>query len=130
MGVRFPSVFSTTLLNTVLGTNTETAIVTSPPFTPPLDSAQIIIAVYWQANMAAATTQMTNRIRRGSGLTGTQVNVFATDRVTASVGYSTTLIYVDTPGNVTGIQYTLTGSTVGAGGTGTINDGFILVFAL
>ena len=130
MGVRFPSVQSTTLLTAVLGQNVETAIVTSPPFTPPLDGSLIIIMVYWQANIPAGTTQVTNRIRRGSGVAGQLVNVFATDRVTASLGYSTTLVYVDTPGNVSGLQYTFTAGTVAAGATGVVNDACIIVFAL
>ncbi len=130
MGVRFPQVSSNTLLSGVLTQNTEMAVVTSPPLNISLDNAQVQIFWFYVMTLAAGTTAVSYRIRRGSGVAGTQVNVNSIIAEVASTVICRSGTYIDTPGVVAGQQYSLTVLTVAAGAAGTIQDACITVMSL
>jgi hypothetical protein len=131
MGVRFPSVFSTTFIGPLPVGAGETVCLTTPAFTPPLDGATIVIL--WNASISAGASVTSNnfRIRRGVDITGVQIATNPFNLVTSG-GTLNALsgIVVDTPGAVTGVQYTLTVQQISSTGAGTWRDGIVFAFAL
>lgn len=69
----------------------------------------------------AGTTAMTLRLHRGSGTGGTQVVTATAVSDTAGDTKPYSFDYDDTPGEVAGLQYTLTAQPTGASAAGTIN---------
>src|SRR5437868_6296431 len=130
MGVRLPSVVSTTILNSPILTTAETIVVTSPAINLSLDFQALLI--FWYANIAAAasTTSVIARLRRGAALTGTVINVASLTVATASAGFSTSGCYVDTPGAVAGQQYSLTLALSAASANSAVNDVALVVMGL
>ncbi len=130
MGVRLPSVASTTILASVPATGAETVIATSPPINISLDFAQVLIWWYVNTGSGATTTAITARIRRGTTLAGALVNIASAVLVTAAAGSELTGCYPDTPGAVAEQQYSLTLSGTGTTGAMTTSDVAIIVFML
>jgi len=131
MGVHFPSVASTAVANALPATATETAICTTPPLNLSLDNAQVILL--WMAAITAgtSTTALVMRIRRGTGITGTLLNVGAWTFTTVAGNLAQISgNYIDTPGIVGGQQYSLTCSQTAASGAGTLNDVCLVAFVL
>lgn len=131
MGVRFPSVFTTTLLGTVPSNGAETIILTTPPLNLPLDGAQVFLGWYLTPTAGAGSTGAVVTIRRGALLTSPVVLPGPTGTVvTAGAGATLAGWWVDTPGIVGGQQYTLTVSGAGTTGAWTMNQGCLLAFVL
>jgi hypothetical protein len=130
MGVRFPSVQSNVLINNNSSTNVEQVIVTTPPLTLPLDFAAVVLFWYIIHTVGATAAGFTVRLRRGTTVGGTVINVATQQTAAAGNNAVSSGFYFDTPGAVAGQQYSLTlidnGSTAG----GTIQDASLLAFAL
>jgi hypothetical protein len=131
MGVRFPSVFTNTFIGPLPANATETVILTTPPFSPPLDTSAIFFLWCSEINAGTGTTVLAHRIRRGTTAAGAFIGVQPWNAL-ANVGNAFMLsgCYFDTPGAVGGQQYSLTVSQTGATVAGVWNDGALLVFAL
>jgi hypothetical protein len=130
MGVRFPSVFSTTVLNSPIVTTAETVVVTTPGLVPPLDGATVFLLWMTQVTVGASSTGMVMTLRRGVAVASPAVQQFNTIPMTAGAGGLGCGIFVDTPGSVTGVQYSLTLSMTAATGNTTVNQAALLAFAL
>ena|SRR6267378_1564303 len=131
MGVRLPTVASTTMLAAAIVTTAETAVVTTPPLNISLDFAQVLLwfAVYI-GQCGTASTNIIAKIRRGSGIGGTQVNVnMATLASPGNSGFISG-VYVDTPGAVAGQQYTVSITMQAATTNSSIVDVCLLAAAL
>ncbi len=131
MGVRFPSIASSTFVGPLPASAAETVILTTPPLNISLDFSQIFLQ--WACDILAGTgtTALVFRLRRGTTAAGTLINAAAWTH-TLAAGNSAVLsgAYFDTPGAVAGQQYSLTVSQTGAAAAGTFNDGALLAFAL
>lgn len=81
------------------------------------------ISLHGQAliTSGAGTTAITMRLRRGSGTGGTQVVTATAVSDTAGDTKAYSFDYDDSPGEVAGLQYTLTAQATGASAAGTIN---------
>ncbi len=131
MGVRFPSVSTTTNLGVLPASAAETAIITTPPLNISLDFAVVFLAWFLAITTGATTTALVFRIRRGSGLTGATIGAAVwTHTIGAAASAVLSGKYSDTPGAVAAQQYTLTVSQTGATGAGTLNDNMFLAFSL
>lgn len=131
MGVRFPSIASTTFVGPLPANANETVILTTPPLNISLDFSQIIIE--WACDILAGTgtTALVFRLRRGTTAAGALINAAAWTH-TLAAGNTAVMsgVYVDTPGAVAGQQYSLTVVQTAATAAGTFNDGALLAFAL
>lgn len=130
MGVRNASVASTTMLTSNIITTAETALVTTPPINLPIDNAGILIFASVNVTPGTATTTLAVRLRRGSGITGTQLNAGGPYTVLVTTAYFINLTWFDSPGIVAGQQYTLTVQQAAATGNGTAFDGSIVAMVL
>lgn len=129
MGVRFPSVAS----NVVIGSPAlaaETIICTTPPLNIPLDFAQVLLFWYIFITIGASGTGLTLRIRRGTGLTGTQVNVTPTFSYVAGQNAGQSGCYFDTPGAIAGQQYTLTAQIPAGAAASAVGDVSLMALVL
>ncbi|SRR6266849_4145419 len=129
MGVRFPSVASTTIV-TVSVPAAETVIVTTPPLNISLDFAQIILLWYVLLTSGTGTTSLVYLLRRGTTTAGALLNVSAIDQTTAGNNTRRSGVYVDTPGAVAAQQYSLTLAQTGLTVNGTVLDVCMIAFAL
>ncbi len=129
MGVRFPSVFSTTILNSPVVTTAETIVVTAPPFSPPIDSASVLIYAVVQDGGAASTTSTTLRLYRGTTTGGTLVGGAMAQPWAAGAKFMT-VYWVDQPPIVAGQQYSVSFQNAAATGNATIQSVLLSVFAL
>jgi len=132
MGVRMPSVASTTIVTATLVAATEAVVVTSPPLNIPFDFSLVLLAWYveWLSGNVAGLTAF--RIRRGTTTGGTQVNVNNTGITTpaAAQHFIASGFYVDTPGAVAEQQYSVTATIPSASSSGTVDDVSLLIFVL
>lgn len=131
MGVRFPSVQSTTFVGPLPANANETVVITTPPFTPPLDNSIVLIVWTFVYTPQTGNSNSTFLIRRGTTVAGAQVNVQS--RVFGLGSGNTVTMsgcYFDSPGAVSGIQYSLTIQQNGATAAGTPVDQCMFVFAL
>jgi len=109
----------------------EAIVVSSPSLSPPLDFAQVIIL--WFVQLLAGNTAATYkfRLRRGTAITGTQINVdVVTNGPPVSTGAIYSGVYVDVPGAVANLQYSLGMLCAGGGTNAVINDVCMYAFAL
>ena len=67
MGVRFPSVATTTSVGVLPATGAETVVATTPPLNIPLDFAQVLLFWWFVGNTGAGTVGLVASIRRGDG---------------------------------------------------------------
>lgn len=132
MGVRFPSAAAAQQAgNITVGQNVETIVATSPPLNIPLDFAQVFL--FWCVNWLtpASTTGYFWKLRRGTTVSGAQLNITTTaDAVAAATQVFSSGCYIDTPGAVAGQQYILTLTTVAATATGTSQDAMLIALVL
>lgn len=129
MGVRFPSVFSTTVLNSPVVTTAETIVVTAPPFSPPIDLGSVFIYALVVGGGAASTTNTTLRLYRGTTTGGTLVGV----PLISSWGAGTKFMsayWVDQPPIVAGQQYSVSWQNAAATANETISAVTLALFAL
>lgn len=131
MGVRFPSVASTAIVNATLVTTAETVVATTPPLNLPLDFALVFLLFYFNGTTGATVTGVQYRLRRGTTVAGALVPAaFGSLIVGAAAQMTSSSFYVDTPGAVAGQQYSLTLTQVGATGNGSMTDVCIAAFVL
>lgn len=131
MGVRYPSVASTTFVGPLPASAVETVVLVTPPLTPPLDLAQIFL--HWMCSVLAGTSVTSHvwRIRRGTTAAGTLIGAAVwTETIAAGETDVSGGCYVDSPGAVAGQQYALTLVQTAATVAGTFNDGCLLVYSL
>lgn len=122
MGVRLASVGSTAIVNATVVTTTETVVVTTPAINLTLDSALVILFWHIIFTSGVGTTSINVRLRRGTAVSGAQVNVGSAFFVTASAGVLVTGSYTDTPGIVANQQYSVSIGQNAATGNGTVTD--------
>ncbi len=130
MGVRWPTAFSTTIINGTLVTTAETIMATSPPINLTQDGALVLL--FWQIEgvLGVGATAFQIRLRRGTLVTSPLVNVNGGQTLAASTNFLSGGAYPDSPGIVAEQQYTLTCQQVSATGNASINDAFIGVMVL
>ena len=129
MGVRFPSVASTTIVASP-ALAAETVVCTTPPLNISLDFSQIILMWYVACLIGTAGVQIICLLRRGTTTVGSLVNVNANDNVNAGTNQRRSGFYVDIPGAVAGQQYSLTLTITSATAVTTVADVCLLAFAL
>ncbi len=112
---RYQTQFTTTLVNTsIAAAGTETVILTTPPFELPIDSQSVLLLGYIGATIGAAVTGWTLQFRRGTLITSPAISVGTLAMsVTAGNNVSFPFMFVDTPGIVAGVQYSLTVNQTG-----------------
>lgn len=130
MGVRYPTVSTTAIVNANIVTTAETIIATTPPLTLPLDFAQVLLFWYAVISLGASITSWGAKIRRGAALTSPLVNVAAGPAVIPTACSFFSGMYIDTPGAVAGQQYSLTATMTAATTNSTVNDVCLIAFAL
>jgi hypothetical protein len=130
MGVRFVSNGNNTIVNTTVTTTTETVVATTPATNLTLDYQQVLLFWYFVFTTGAATTALTVRLRRGTTISGTLLNVATSTPVSASSAYYLSGCYTDIPGIVAEQQWSITIQAAGATGNGTVNDACIALIAL
>jgi hypothetical protein len=84
MGVRFPSISTTTVIANLPASGVETVICTTPPLTLPLDGAVVFLFWWWSGNVGAGTTGLSAIIRRGTTTAGALVTTGSSVLVTAA----------------------------------------------
>ena len=131
MGVRFPSVATTTFVGPLPANATETVVLTTPPINEPIDNAQVIILWCAMIQSGTATTVLSYRLRRGTTTGGAALGLTVWNQP-AVVGSAFMVggVYPDNPGIVAGQQYTLTVIQTAATGAGTWNDGCLIAMVL
>src|SRR2546423_5725345 len=130
MGVRFPSVASTAILNSPIITTAETVIVTTPALNLPFDGAQVLLFIYCVITLTAGTSAFTPRLRRGTTTGGTLINVAQAITVTASTTFEYSSWYPDSPGVVAEQQWSLTMTMTAAGANSTVQDVALVAMCL
>ncbi len=130
MGVRATSVQSTTLVNAAVAINAETVIVTSPPISQPLDNAVVFVFWYMAHTVGLGAGSSAYRLRRGSAVTGTLINVAAAINSIAGQIVLGVGMYFDSPGAVAGVQYSLTCLDSVSTAVGAVQDAALLVMVL
>src|SRR6266852_58152 len=130
MGVRYPTVSTTTVLGVSISGAGESVMCTTLPLNIPLDFAQVILLWYclWLTNTTGTTVAW--RLRRGTTTAATLINVSNTLPTGAAIQMAHSGIYVDTPGAVAGQQYSLSCLLAGGGGNAGGLDVAMIAFAL
>jgi len=118
------------IVNTTPTGSAETVVVTTPPLNLPLDFATVFVFWYVAALTGINTLTQTLRLRRGSLVTGALVNVSQNWTIAASVNSIFPGMYIDTPGAVAGLQYSVTYQGNGATGNATIGDVCLMALVL
>jgi hypothetical protein len=131
MGVRFPTVASTTFIGPLPANATETAVLTTPGLNLPIDNAQVLL--FFMAVMTAGTSVTSHvfRIRRGTTTGGTLVGAAGWSQTIAAAAFGTSSgWYADSPGVAAEQQYTLTVVQTAATVAGTWTDGSLIAVVL
>ena len=106
-------------------TTTEKVAATTLPLTTDGANQTVNIDASGEVTTGTGTTSIQIRVRRGTGITGTQVGVTQTITTTAGNLYPFSIQVADTPGEVDGQQYVVTVQQVAATGNGTIDQAAI-----
>ncbi len=130
MGVKNASVASTTIVNAAIVGNAETVVVTTPTLNLPLDGAMVFLFAMVLWTPGAGTTSSSLRLRRGTGTTGTVVNIPTAYVVVAAQTTYSVLLYPDTPGIVAEQQWSLTIGTAGATANHSVSDVAMIAMVL
>lgn len=129
MGVRLGSTSS----NVIIGSPAlaaETIIATTGPLGLAVDNAQVVLLAFIDLTIGTSGTALTLRLRRGTTLTGTQVNVGQAMTVTAGNLVHWSTIDTDQPGIAAGLQYTLTAQVTGGAAASTVSDVSLVAMVL
>ena len=107
---RFADVFVQGGAANVPAAGTEGVLMTTPPLNLPFDNQPVCIIGYYGCVPGAGVTGLAFAVRRGTTITailvaGTSTLAYA---VTAAANQSFTVMVIDTPGIVAGVQYSLT----------------------
>lgn len=133
MGVRFPSVFANKIGQGLsLVTTAETLIDTTPALSPPIDGAAVFIFWYVKLVLGTGITGLTYKLYRGATLSGTVLTDQFQDQGGLGGGNEVTRsgVWVDTPGNVAGVQYTLSLTQTGATANGAAHEWSFIAMVL
>jgi hypothetical protein len=131
MGVRLPSGGNQVLQNALPANNAETIVLTSQLINITLEFQPVLIFWYISIQAGASTTSIGVKLRRGITTAGVQLNgLNAGITLTAGQAQNLTGCWIDTPGAVAGIQYSIGIVQTGATAAGTMLDQSILVMAL
>jgi len=130
MGVRLASAFSSTMIANVPASGAETVILTTPTIGLTLDNAAVLIVWYLNQGIGTGTTTASARLRRGTIVSGTLINLGPFLSVTAGANANFNGCYFDTPGIVGQVQYSLTLQGTGTTGAFSNGDGCIIAFVL
>lgn len=130
MGVRFPGSGNNTIVAATIVTTAETVVATSNALSPALDFELIIIL--WEVTLTIGTTGnlLTPKLRRGTTVAGTLVNVGTGVTVVAPNVVKLSGVYTDTPGAVAGQQYSITLTVGAATANSTVSDVSIVTVGL
>lgn len=129
MGVRMASVFS----NAIVGSPAlaaETIICTTGAINLAVDNAQVLLVAFVEMTIGTSGVLLTLRLRRGSALTSTLVNVGNGATVAATNVVRHSMCYADSPGVVAGVQYSLTAQVGSGAAASTVSDVGLLAFVL
>lgn len=132
MGVRFPFT-SITNSNTTVATNIETILLTLPPFSPPVDAAQVILLAEVVITSGTGTTAILLQIKRGTTTGGAVITSFGGNAGRTAVAGNVDIISrigFDNPGIVAGQQYVLTATQTSGSANGTANSATLMAFVL
>jgi hypothetical protein len=132
MGVRLASVsvnIAAAIQTTAAG---ETIGATTPPLNLFLDNAQVLIFWGLSYSWAVGATSSTIRLRRGTTIAGTLINTLAPTDSNMAVGATSSRsgVFFDTPGVVSGVQYTLTFTANAQTANGQIQDCWMVAMVL
>lgn len=111
-----------TIVNAAPVTTAETIVWQSPPASPRYDQDQWTIEGVLDFLTGTATTAVTIRCRRGSLVTSPIVGSAELDTVAAAVNQPVPFQFVDAPGAVAGLVYSITYQATAATGNATINS--------
>ncbi len=129
MAYRLPTTISTVISN-VTGSGGESVISTTGFIIPVADSGAIL--VFWRCAFQAVAAILTAaiNIRRGSAVTSALL--YGTGSVTSSTAttWRQSGAFIDTPGAVGPVQYSLTINNITAGGSVTLTEQDIFALAL
>lgn len=116
--------------NVVLTDGVETVAVSSGQIVLPSETATIWIVAFAQVTLAASTTGLIPRIRRGTTITGTAVGDAVTIDVVASDIVQVNMMVSEDRASLGSVEYSLTLLDVAGGADGSILQSSILVFIL
>lgn len=108
----------------------ETIVATTGPVNPPVDTALILLFWFAELTIGTSGTALNIRIRRGTALTDTLINVGQARTVAAGNLISLCGQYFDTPGAVAEVQYSLTAQVTAGAAASTFTDVFMMALAL
>ena len=108
----------------------ESVAVSSGGVILPYQTAKIVIVAWAQVSLAASTTGLTPRIRRGTGITGTTVGDATIVLVTASTIVEINIMVSEDRANEGSVEYSLTLLDTAGGDDGTILQSSIMVYIL
>lgn len=130
MGVRNASVSTTAQINNTMSVAAETIVLTTPFISLPLDNAPVLI--FWQFYATSGTngTTLQLRIRRGATLTDTLVMTGAAFTAAAAAMFNCAGHFIDTPGVVGPVQYSVTAQNAGSTTTGGLFTGCMSAMVL
>lgn len=131
MGVRFPSVATTTFIGPLPASAAETLVFTTPPINEPIDNAQVLL--FWSCVITpgTSTTSLVYRVRRGTLVTSPLVNAAAWSFTTVAANLLfNSGWYPDNPGVVAGQQYSLTVVQTADTVAGAFVDGAMIAMVL
>ena len=122
---------TTTTTNVTLTTTTEGVAVTSDAIAAPRETVQVVVLCYMQVTTGADTADLTPRIRRGSGITGTLISDAISEEIKAAVTADESLSLMASEERTGGgqLEYSCTVQQGSATGNGAVTQAGILVFA-
>lgn len=126
MGYRLASVFSTTFIGPLPAGAAETLVFTTPPISLPVDNTFVQLDFMCVILTGASTTALVYLIRRGTLVTSPLVTPTGIQDAAAAVTEVVTAgMWVDSPGAVGGVQYSLTVQQTAATAAGTFATGIL-----
>lgn len=131
MGVRYPIVFSTTLVGVFSGFPAEPVAVTTPPLALPLDGAAVYLQWYVKYTAGATGPAVSYNIRRGTTAAAALVNpsnVVVTELGGVNIARGGCM--VDNAAGISMPQYSLTLNVTNAASNGAFIEACLIAFAL
>jgi hypothetical protein len=130
MGVRFPFVFTGTVLNPLPASAVETLFFTTPPFSPAFDFAVILVEAFLAITAGTGTTSVSISIRRGTLVTSPTLLGLTPFTVAAGNSAMLRIVAQDTSGPLANVQYSMTVVQTGATAAGVANAGLLWAYSL
>lgn len=130
MGVRFPGSGSKTLVTGSLTGPGQFVIVTSPLLSQSLAGQLVLIQWFFVFTASGTAPIIAYELRRGALATDTLVNVSRSCTEVAGVDICRSGCYVDAPGDIGNVQYSLVANITSGGAASTARDAAIIALAL